>query len=100
MKPSIRVLVLAASLLGGASLWAQTAAMPKSSAASAPKTAASMAKPAPGGGAGKVWVNTVSKRYHCEGSKFYGKTKQGEYLTEAEAKSRGYKGLKGKSCSK
>jgi hypothetical protein len=52
---------------------------------------------APGGGDGKVWVNTKSKAYHCEGTEFYGKTKVGEYMTEADAKA---KGNRGKACGK
>jgi hypothetical protein len=40
---------------------------------------------APGGGHGMVWVNTDSHIYHKEGSRYYGKTKQGKYMTEAEA---------------
>ena len=43
------------------------------------------ATPAPGGGHGIVWVNTESHIYHKEGSRFYGKTKQGKYMTEADA---------------
>jgi hypothetical protein len=52
------------------------------------------------GGAGKVWVNSSSKTYHCEGSKFYGKTKTGEYMAEADAKAKGNHAVKGKACAK
>lgn len=52
------------------------------------------------GGAGKVWVNASSKTYHCEGSKFYGKTKTGEYMSEADAKAKGNHAVKGKACAK
>ena len=40
---------------------------------------------------GKVWVNTESGVYHKSG-RWYGKTKQGKFMTEAEAKAAGYKG--------
>ena len=43
------------------------------------------ATPAPGGGHGLVWVNTESHIYHKESSRFYGKTKQGKYVSEADA---------------
>ena len=55
---------------------------------------------AAGGGAGKVWVNTKSKTYHCEGTKFYGKTKMGEYMTEADAKTQGNHAVNNKACAK
>ena len=32
-----------------------------------------------------VWVNTDSHIYHKEGSRFYGRTEKGKYMTEAEA---------------
>jgi len=38
-----------------------------------------------------VWVNTDSGVYHKAGSKWYGKTKQGKFMTEAEAKAASYK---------
>jgi hypothetical protein len=69
---------------------------PKSSAAASPaaatapvtknrSTEAAANPPAPGGGHGLVWVNTDSHVYHREGSRFYGTTKKGKYMTEAEA---------------
>src|SRR5215470_2400417 len=42
---------------------------------------------------GLVWVNTSSKVYHKEG-KFYGKTKHGKFMTEAEALAAGYRSEK------
>jgi len=39
---------------------------------------------------GMVWVNLDSKRYHKEGSAWYGKTKNGKYMSEEEAIKAGY----------
>jgi hypothetical protein len=72
----------------------------KGNSAKANKTNTTQMEQAPGGGDGKVWVNESSKVYHCEGDKYYGKTKKGSYMTEADAKAKGYHGVKGKSCSK
>jgi len=61
---------------------AEPAAAPAAPAAAAPAAAAPAAAAAApaavqaaGGGAGKVWVNSKSKTYHCEGTAYYGKTK-------------------------
>jgi predicted lipid-binding transport protein (Tim44 family) len=49
---------------------------------------------APGGGNGQVWVNTETHVFHKEGSKWYGKTKHGKYMSEAEAVKEGDKAAK------
>jgi hypothetical protein len=72
-------------------------------AAAKPETAAkseAAAAPAAGGGAGQVWVNTGSKTktYHCMGSKWYGKTKQGKYMSAADAQAAGYHAAKNEKC--
>src|SRR5262249_24476536 len=60
-------------------------------AAKGPSNQATTKAPAPGGGHGLVWVNTETHVYHKEGSRFYGTTKKGKYISEAEAVKEGDK---------
>ena len=73
-----------------------TAATP--AAAPAAKTATKTAAPAPppnagdiasAKGKGLVWVNLNTKVYHGSGDKEYGTTKNGKFMTEADAKAAG-----------
>src|SRR5215831_13032808 len=43
---------------------------------------------------GMVWVNTATKVYHYEGDRWYGNTKEGQYMTEQDAIKAGYRASK------
>ena len=46
--------------------------------------------PPPASGPTQVWVNTRSGKYFVPGSRYYGKTKEGAYMTEEQARAKGY----------
>ncbi len=46
----------------------------------------------------KVWVNTKSGVYHCPGTRWYGKSKQGQYMKQSEAQEKGFRPAYGKVC--
>jgi len=78
----------------------KTASQATSSAKTQAAAAATAAKPSAGGQTDAqiadakskvmVWANANTKVYHKEGA-FYGKTKQGKFMTEANAQKAGYK---------
>ena len=61
-----------------------------SASAGAGKSEPSVAYQAPPS-KGMVWVNLETKVYHREGDRWYGRTKRGKYMTEADAIRQGYR---------
>jgi len=91
-----------ASTAGSTAAAAPAAAASTASSAPAKASHASTANmaQAPGGGPGMVWLNTDSNVYHCPGTQYYGKTKQGAYMSEADAKAKGAHADHNKPCTK
>jgi hypothetical protein len=46
----------------------------------------------------RVWLNKRSSVYHCPSSRWYGRTKGGEYLPELEALQKGFHAAAGRMC--
>jgi hypothetical protein len=73
-----------------ASSSATTQATPSSGAAAAPTSN----QETPAKSEGMVWVNTDTGVYHKPGTRWYGKSKHGKYMLEADAIKAGYKPAK------
>lgn len=66
-----------------------------SGASSTPATSKTESSaPPPAAGSGQVWVNLDTKVYHKEGDRWYGKTKNGKYMSEQDAIAAGYRAAK------
>lgn len=46
----------------------------------------------------RVWVNKDTKVYHCPSSIYYGKTRNGEFMEEAQARGYGNRAVDGQGC--
>jgi len=84
----------AATAKGAATTAKSTAGAAAAGGKQTAQTAAAQA--APPAGSGQVWVNLDSKVYHYEGTRWYGKTKNGKYMSEKDAIAAGYRATKEK----
>jgi hypothetical protein len=92
-----RIASLLLVLMAASMLWPQAGKMSGQTAATVP-VVSSAAQADQGNPDVKVWVNTASGVYHCPGTHWYGNTKRGEYMPQAEAQKKGYRPAYGKVC--
>lgn len=77
-----------------------TAASKTSSSDSQPTKSPLPAQAAAGEGPGRVWVNSSTKVYYCQGDRNDGEIQNGEYMGESDAQAKGFHGSRGKACAK
>lgn len=83
-------LVLSARLTFAASLLIAPAASAQDSARSKAQPKALQTR---------VWVNGNTRVYHCPGNQYYGKTRNGEFMEEAQARGYGNRAYTGTGCA-
>ena len=98
LRPLYTALALACSIACCSSLTPQAQSpTPQAARRQPPRPAAQQAS---GAALNKVWVNTSTRVYHCPVDRYYGRTKDGKYMTESEAKASGAHGPRGETCFK
>lgn len=100
-KSSVATSILAVSLLfSGSALATEPQGSKSTKAASSTTTTAPTSQEiADAKAKGLVWVNTSTKVYHKDGQ-FYGTTKHGKFMTEADAQKAGYRAAQETGASK
>jgi hypothetical protein len=53
----------------------------------------------PAAAARVVWVIATSKTYHCPADLWFGRTHEGQYMSEDDARAQGFRPINGKACN-